>query len=57
MKETCSGDVASDGRQVRRPAAAPDHKDVAGISFVTEDKDLVSLAKLANEPSFNDIEK
>jgi hypothetical protein len=39
------------------PMPRPDHRDVAGIGFVTEDKDLVSLEELANDRFFNDIEK
>ena len=35
----------------------PNHKDVAGISFVTPDKDLVSLEELANDPFLGDIGK
>ena len=35
----------------------PDHRDVAGISFVTPDRDLVSLEEVANDPFFKDIEK
>ena len=35
----------------------PDHKEVAGMSFVTNDKDLVSADELANDPLFNDIQQ
>ncbi len=45
------------GGDFNAPMPRPDHKDVAGIGIVTEDKDLVSLGELANEPFFNDIEK
>ena len=45
------------GGKFDAPLPRPDHKDVAGISFVTRDKDLVSLEELANDPFFNDIEK
>ena len=30
---------------------------LVGISFITPDKDLVSLAELVNDPFFNDIGK
>jgi hypothetical protein len=47
---------ATDGK-FDAPLPRPDHKDAAGINFVTKDKDLVSLEDLANDPFFNDIEK
>ena len=47
---------ATDGK-FDAPLPRPDHKDVAGISFVTADKDLVSLQELANDPFLNDIGK
>ena len=45
------------GGKFDAPMPRPDHKDVAGMSFVTKDKDLVSLEELANDRFFNDIEK
>ena len=45
------------GGEFKAPLPRPDHKDVAGISFVTPDKDLVSLEELANDPFLNDIGK
>jgi len=35
----------------------PDHKDVAGMSFVTKDSDLVAAEEMADDPFFNDIEQ
>ncbi len=45
------------GGEFKAPLPRADHKDVAGISFITPDKDLVSLEELANDPFFNDIGK
>ena len=45
------------GGNFHAPLPRPDHRDVAGISFVTPDKDLVSLQELASDPFFNDIGK
>jgi hypothetical protein len=45
------------GGRFDAPLPRPDHRDVAGISFVTPDKDLVSLQELAGDPFFNDIGK
>ena len=45
------------GGKFDAPLPRPNHKDVAGMSFVTPDKDLVSLEDLANDPFLNDIEK
>lgn len=47
------------GGDFHAPLPRPDHKDVAGISFVTKDHDLVSAnqaEELANDPFFKDIE-
>ena len=46
------------GGEFKAPIPRPDHKDVAGLSFVANDGDLVSAAKLqelANDPFFKDI--
>jgi hypothetical protein len=45
------------GGEFKAPLPRPDHKDVAGISFVTPDKDLVSLEDLAKDPFSGDIGK
>ena len=45
------------GGEFKAPLPRADHKDVAGISFVTPDKDLVSLEELANDPFLDDIGK
>jgi len=46
------------GGDFHAPLPRPDHRDVAGLSFVTKDNDLVSakeLEKLANDPFFKDL--
>jgi len=45
------------GGEFKSPLPRPDHKDVAGIRFVTPDRDIVSLEELANHPFFIDIGK
>ena len=45
------------GGEFKSPLPRPDHKDVAGMSFVTPDRDLVSLEELANHPFLMDIGK
>jgi hypothetical protein len=45
------------GGEFKAPLPRPDHKDVAGISFITPDKDLVSLEDLAKDPFSGDIGK
>lgn len=45
------------GGDFHAPLPRPDHKDVAGISFVTKDNDLCSAEELANDPFFKDIER
>jgi uncharacterized cupin superfamily protein len=48
------------GGDFHAPLPRPDHRDVAGLSFVTKDKELVSAAELealANDPLFKDMER
>ncbi len=45
------------GGKFKAPLPRPDHRDAAGICFVTPDKDIVSLEDLAKDPFHNDIEK
>ncbi len=47
----------STGGSFDAPMPRPDHRDVAGVSFVTPDKDLVSLEELASDPFLDDIGK
>ena len=43
------------GGDFHAPLPRPDHRDVAGLSFVTTDSDLVSADELASDPFLNDI--
>jgi hypothetical protein len=47
----------STGGKFDAPLPRPNHRDVAGISLVTPDRDLVALEDLANDPFLKDIEK
>jgi hypothetical protein len=45
------------GGKFKAPLPRADHRDVAGISFITPDKDLISLEGLSDDPFFSDIGK
>jgi hypothetical protein len=45
------------GGDFHSPLPRPDHRDVAGLSFVSNDGDLVSAVELANDPFLNDVER